>query len=501
MKKKILIVDDNRLLLKFMANILEREGHKVAVAEDGFTALNLLTTFIPDVMFVDIIMPNIDGDKLCKIIRKMQHMDQCYIVIVSAAAAELEFDYAEMGVDACIAKGSFSATAKHVLAVLKEFDITRKTAEERSIIGLDSIYPRQMTKELLSRNRHLETILESMSQGILEVLSNRVVYANSAAVAFLGAPLEEILSSYPQDLFSEAEREKVMAILQSENSFISDDNTLLELKGRLVTIKNIPVKKKSTSIIIITDVTKQKRLENQLHQARKMEAIGTLAGGVAHDFNNLLMGIQGNASIILLDMDTANIHYGNIKSIKRCVEKGADLTRQLLGFARGGKYNMKPACLNKIADETSNILEQLGKPVRVYKDYQKNIWTINVDRKQLEQVLITLYINACQALAESGDVYIKTENIILNQDFAEQFEVKPGRYVKLSVTDTGAGISEENSRHIFEPFFTTKKIGNGAGLGLAAAFGIIKNHDGIIDFSSEKDKGTTFNVYLPAITT
>jgi CheY-like chemotaxis protein len=151
MPKKILLVDDDRILLKFASDLLEKEGHEVATAQDGFAALNLLTSFYPDIMFFDLIMPKIDGDKLCHIVRKMPHLKDCYLVILSAAVAELDFDHTEIGADAYIAKGPFNVMGKHVLAAIEASGVPRKDDEPKPIKGLESIYARQLTKELLSR--------------------------------------------------------------------------------------------------------------------------------------------------------------------------------------------------------------------------------------------------------------------------------------------------------------------------------------------------------------
>ena len=242
----------------------------------------------------------------------------------------------------------------------------------------------------------------------------------------------------------------------------------------------------------------RQRLEDKLQQVQRLEAIGTLAGGIAHDFNNLLMGIQGNIEMLLLSLDVSDPEYQNIRSIERCVQSGADLTRQLLGYARGGKYFVKPTNLNEIVRTSSNLFGRTKKETQVICEYQKDIWTVEVDRSQIEQVMVNLYLNSWQALGYKGAIRVKTENTILDKDFVRPYDVLPGRYVKVSVIDTGTGMDKEIQKRVFEPFFTTKEMGKGTGMGLASAFGIIKNHNGIINFTSRLGKGTTFLIYLPA---
>ena len=241
----------------------------------------------------------------------------------------------------------------------------------------------------------------------------------------------------------------------------------------------------------------RRRLESQLLQSRKMEAIGTLAGGIAHNFNNLLMGIQGYVSLMLLHIDSKHSHYGDLKSIEALIGGGGDLTRQLLGFARGGKYEVKPTDLNVLIENNLEFFGRTKKEIHFHKKYQKNIWSVEVDKRQLEQVLLNLYINAWQAMPRGGDLYVETSNVVLDKSYTKMFGVKPGNYVKISVTDTGEGMDETTRQRIFDPFFSTKDMSSGTGLRLASAYGIINNHGGTINVYSEKGRGSTFDIYLP----
>jgi len=497
--KKILVVDDNRLLRKFLSTHLEKSGHQVQTAADGFQALDILSEFIPDVMFVDLFMPKIDGDRLCQIVRARKELKHTYVVILSAGLAETGKDYTKIGADACIAKGSFSSMAKNVLAAVAESDDPRQKDEPKPIIGLDAVYSRQLTKELISRNRHLETILESMNEGFLEIFQERVVFANQAAVAMLSISMENLLYAYPPDLFK-GDAAAYMRTLIGENSPAgTNEGKTFDLNDKKISIKKFPVEgEPSTTVIIMADVTQQKRLEEKLQQAKKMEAIGTLAGGVAHDFNNLLMGIQGNISLMLLELKEGHAFFDEVKSIERCVESAATLTKQLLGFARGGKYVLKATSLNQLIGKMAQMFQRTNKNIIFHENYQVDLWSVEVDQGQIEQVIMNLLLNACQAMPSTGNLYVQTENMVLQQDGISRFDLEPGRYVKISVIDNGVGMSPEVRQRIFEPFFTTKAIGDGSGMGLASAFGIIKNHGGAIECISQKGKGSTFNIYLPA---
>jgi PAS domain S-box-containing protein len=251
-------------------------------------------------------------------------------------------------------------------------------------------------------------------------------------------------------------------------------------------------------LVILRDISDTKRLQIQLHQAQKMEAIGTLAGGIAHDFNNLLMGVQGNASLMLLETDPETPRYDRLKNIERQVEMGSKLTSQLLGYARKGRYEIKPTNLNKLIEEISETFGRTRKEIVIHKDLADNLSPIEVDEGQIEQVLLNLFVNASDAMAGGGTLTLKTMNVNSNYIGGGRYKPKQGNYILLSVADTGTGMDKETMDKIFDPFFTTKEMGRGTGLGLASAFGIIKGHSGYIDVESKKGYGSTFKVYLPA---
>jgi len=255
---------------------------------------------------------------------------------------------------------------------------------------------------------------------------------------------------------------------------------------------------KPSTLNFLRDITVHKTLEAELHQARRMEALGTLAGGIAHDFNNLLMGIQGRISMMLINIDSSHLHYRDLKDIEEIIGSGADLTKQLLGFSRGGRYEVRATDLNRLIKHTFDLFGRMKKHIRIQRRFQRDLWAAEVDRGQFEQVLLNLFLNASEAMPEGGTLSLCTRNALLDKEFTEPHRVPAGRFVHVSVADTGIGIGDETLRRIFEPFFTTKGMARGTGLGLASAYGIIQNHDGIIKVSSKLGAGTTFDIYLPA---
>jgi len=341
-----------------------------------------------------------------------------------------------------------------------------------------------------------------------------VLEANEAAYTRLGYTPEQFFELNLNAIIPQKEAGLIIGQLGQENqpespAKITLETTHIGINGELIPVeiqsRAITYRGRSVILNVARDVTarieaeKEKRqLETQLIHSQKMEAVGTLAGGIAHDFNNLLMGIQGYVSLMRLQTNKLDPNDEYLRGIENAVMNAANLTNQLLGFARKGKYTLRQTSLNRIVENSTKMFTRTRKEIKTHLKLQDKIWAVKVDQGQIEQVLINLFLNAWHAMPSGGDIYIQTENVYLSDDYCKPFEVPGGNYVKASVTDTGAGISNDIIERIFEPFFTTKDVGKGTGLGLASAYGIIKNHNGVIRVYSELGNGTTFNIYLPA---
>jgi PAS domain S-box-containing protein len=259
-------------------------------------------------------------------------------------------------------------------------------------------------------------------------------------------------------------------------------------------------------VVFLQDITERKRaevekgrLETQLHQAQKMESVGRLAGGVAHDFNNMLSVILGHAELALMKSDSTQPIRVNLKQIRDAAERSADLTRQLLAFARKQTITPKVLDLNETVAGMLNMLQRLiGENIELHWHPKANLWPVRVDPSQIDQILVNLCVNARDAISGVGAMTIETENCMIDEACgAAQVGVVTGEYVRLAVSDNGCGMEREMLEHIFEPFFTTKEPGKGTGLGLAMVYGAVKQNSGFINAYSEPGRGTTFTIYLP----
>ena len=372
---------------------------------------------------------------------------------------------------------------------------------------------KEIEKTLRESEERYSAVVKQASEGIflLDPDTKQILEANSSFCKMIGYKPEEISKLCIYDFVAYDKRDidaNIQKVISRKYYFVGErkyrhkSGTFLDFEARA---NLISFGGRDVLCVVVRDITEHKRIEEekarleaQLQQAQKMEAIGTLAGGIAHDFNNLLLGIQGRASLMLMDTDSSHPYTEHLNGIVAYVKSAADLTRQLLGFARGGKYEVKTTDLNELIKNQNQMFGRTRKEIAIRDKYEENLLAAEVDQGQIEQALMNLYINAWQAMPGGGDLYVQTENIIIDENYSKPYKVKPGKYIKISVTDTGVGMDKATRQRIFDPFFTTREMGRGTGLGLASVYGIIKNHDGFINIYSEKGEGTTFNIYLPA---
>ncbi|MCG6894494.1 MAG: response regulator, partial [Desulfobacteraceae bacterium] len=378
--------------------------------------------------------------------------------------------------------------------------------------GIDVTDRKQARDAMLESEKRYKNLYENAQVGLgrTRISDGKVLECNSKMAQIFGySKKSEFISNYVLSEHYVDKNLRKIFLAESENKGIitNKEAEFQNRDGKTIWVRFdtriYPEKGYMEDVII--DITDQKnaekerrKLEAQLHQAQKMEAIGTLAGGIAHNFNNILMGIQGRTSLMMLDKNLSHPDFEHMKGIEEYVKSAVELTKDILGFARGGRYEVKPTDLNELIKHENRIFGRTKKEVKVCGKYEEVLWTVEVDRGQIQQALMNLYVNAWQAMPKGGELYVQTENVVLDEASVKPFRLSAGKYVKISVMDTGVGMDSSILDKIFDPFFTTKEAGQGTGLGLASVYGVVKSHSGFITVYSEKGEGTTFNIFLPA---
>ncbi|MFC1823460.1 response regulator [Thermodesulfobacteriota bacterium] len=506
---RILIVDDEPRMCDSLEILLGPDRYEIHKATSGHGAIENLDRNIFDLVLLDMVMPDMDGYQVLEHLDQQDH-DTLVIIITGHASIESAVK--------ALRRGAYDYVRKPfepeelVTKVENALNQQRLTFENRLING----------KLALSEQRY--RYLVDNSPDIIYTLDDQgnFTFLSDAVVQLLGFESNRLLGKHYSGIIHDKDLERAKWFF-SERRTGGRAASGIELRLKVnetdeqfkhCEVRHLTFELKSTGMYdkspkekdkkylgthgVVRDISGRKKLENQLQHAQRMESLGTLAGGIAHDFNNLLMGIQGNASLMLLDLESNQALKERIKSIEESVRNGADLTRQLLGFARGGKYEVKPTTLNELIIQSAEMFGRTKKEITIHKKLQEDLWTVDVDQGQIEQMLLNLYVNAWQAMPAGGELFLETENMTFSSDQVRPYQLEPGDFVKVSVTDTGVGMDDLTLQRIFEPFFTTKEMGRGTGLGLASVYGIVNNHGGVIQVESKKGAGSTFRIYIPA---
>ncbi len=528
---KIIIVDDdqqNRYLLKAL---LGGHGHEVLSAANGQEALGLARSNPVELIITDILMPVKDGFALCREWKTDEDLGRIPLIFYSATYTDQkDIDFGlSLGADLFLIKplepAELMAAIEAVLkkkAAPKEPDLK---PEGRSVFlqEYNQALIRKLEKKMLQleaevgsrRNTEIQllrfkTAIENADEAILLIDAQGLVeYVNPAFEQTTGFSRDEVLGRPP-------------AYLEMEKNGSDQAGTIWETvnqgrawRGHLtkktragegleldVTVSPIPDESggKGGYVSVLRDVTQQMIMKTRFSQSQKMEAIGTLAGGVAHDFNNILGVVIGNAELALDMIENRQDPTEKIGQILTAGTRAGRLVNQILNFSRQTEQEMKPISLcHPIRETLKFIRSSLPATVEINHDLRNQEDIVMADATQLQQVLMNLCTNAAHAMRQSGGVlYVGLKTIEMGQDECFGYpNLKLGRYQRLTVTDTGHGMDQDIMTKIFDPFFTTKEIGEGTGLGLSVAHGIVSSHRGAITVYSEVGVGTTFHVYLP----
>jgi len=391
--------------------------------------------------------------------------------------------------------------SQFVMSLNAKYTYEGSTPVEATVVVHDITARKKAEAAVLESEKRFRLLSELAEEGIVIHEKGIIVDTNEAMARIFGYPPAELVGLSIEKLVSPDTWKKIF-----ENFSAAADSRFEGIGIRkegasfhcVMAGRSYHYRGKALRVAAFRDISTRKKLESQLYQAQKMKSLGTLAGGVAHDFNNLLMGIQGRTSIMKMSVDPSSSLLEHLHGIEEYIQSAAALTKQLLGFARGGKYEIRTIDLNEFIQKQSRLFGRTRKDVTIHETFEPKIWAVEVDQGQIEQVLLNILVNAWQAMPGGGDLFIRTENCDIDPDTARGHDAAPGKFAKFAITDTGIGMDAEVMDRIFDPFFTTKEIGRGTGLGLASAYGIIYNHGGFIEVFSEKYKGSTFSVYLPA---
>lgn len=520
---KALIVDDIDDNLYFLRVLLTSSGFEVEAAHNGAEALALAGKVKPDLIITDLLMPVMDGFTLCQTCRTTPALSDIPIVVYTATYTDPEDE------DLALNQGADLFLIKPMepeLLINTINDLMRRHAaglqSRRPLLDPEEGLTRQYNSVLIhkledkleelgtSQNR-LKAILEGMSQGLITISSKGVIGAvNKRLEEMFGYDRAELIGQQVEmlvpksiaaliehNLCQHSARPSVVAVrLGMDLAGRRKDGTEFPIEAGL---SYVDIGDGIETIGIISDVTERRRLEERLNQAQRLEAIGRLSGGIAHDFNNLLTVIIGQSSALLEDSQNESVLRAGLESINHAAERAAMLTTQLLAFSRRQVLQPKIMNLNTEVANLDKMLRRLiGEDIRISTSMAPDLWMIKADPGQIGQVIMNLTLNARDAMPDGGVLTVETQNIELNESSSpENCGAAPGSYVMLRVADTGLGMEQETMARIFDPFFTTKEQGKGTGLGLSTVHGIVTQSGGHICVDSEKERGSSFRIYLP----
>ena len=516
---RILIIDDDKNTQITLQNIFHLKGFTTEIAGTGREALDKAMEGFFHVALLDVKLPDVNGVELLENLKAI-HPDMMIIMATAYASVETAVSALNKGASAFITK---PLNMDEVLAIIKQvIEKQDLIVENRKLFQSVKweLAERKRTEVVLQESEEkYRTITEHINAGIYRKNPGEkggFIEVNPAFVRMFGySNKEELLKVQAIDLYRhitdfEKNEEKML-----NDGFVKNEELLMKRKDGTdlwvsMTAVSIGDPKGQVKYYdgMIEDITERKRVEeenkrfqDQLIQAQKMDAIGALSGGIAHDFNNLLTTIKGCTEMAIINIDDKEALIKDLEEIQDASRCATDLTRQLLIFSRRHPMEFIPLNINRLVREMLKMMHRLiGEDIVIETELELEPFTVWADRGTMEQVMMNLFINARDAMPKGGKLTVRTKNVHIDSNYCKKVpEARAGKFVCLSVKDTGVGMTEEILEHIFEPFFSTKGCRDGTGLGLSVVYGIVKQHEGWIEVKSKPDKGTLFHVFISAV--
>lgn len=521
MKIKTLTVDNNPVLLKAISTILEQEGCEVQQAATGLEALEALHSFDPEIVFTDLIMPEVSGEQLCRLLRRSKKYKHIFIVVLSAIVLEdRERIQKEVDCDLCIAKGNLKEIRTQLRGALQTFSEHKESSrKERKVTARipQGLKPSEVAGELLKEKLHLSTILGNLDEGILELNQDgKIISANQAALTVLDKKEEQLTGAYLPEAANWGEFTSEIAIWTKEQLIAKKignleiyENKPLTIGTKVITGSFLPVFDGGNyfGLCILRDISRQyyaekhnKELDNAIRLVKKMDAMSIMAGGVAHDFNNLLTVICGNLDIISFlgtDQDPKE-NLRLIEQARNAALVAVDLTRQISCFSNFGIVSRETVLLDELV---SNAVKEFfqDRPTDFQLQLSEKQLSVSIDPEEIVMAIHSVLQNAMEA-EPNDEITISVHNNTFEkpQLITGQY-VPAGSYARIDIEDNGRGIDKEELFKIFDPYFSSKQRGamKGMGLGLTVVYATLRNHGGYVVVQSEEGKGAQVSLFLP----